>query len=557
MALAVLTNSFVVAYSCLPASITDKWNSVVAVFFTKLVNSMTEKEIKEIPMTSLDIFVSPKESHQYNDIPGYALNEIPLGSAKQIECTFWPEDATNPAINIYTEADNIVALNQSGNVVSVVGMEVGTARIYATNIANELTAYCDVIVVDTVAPTSFEISLKSSEIELGTQATLDFNIDGGVLGHDELINSRYYDIRKLTYTSSNEEVCTVDTYGVIHPLTTGESTITVESESCSQTIDVEVVSGGVAPTYSNLHITGSNICYGNDMINDQSTHNNHYQLSIFDGETELDPEDFIWESSNELLVKVDKHGVMRGFRKKTFLDEAAVITARSKLNGQATTFNVIVKEQLPSSMYYRVEVGKSTSWNPEAFTACVGDNVKVIVGYDVNISNKNIIATISDDSFADLTLQGNSFVLNVKKVGNCSVNFESVANSELKEKIDFEFLKAGAINTDEMDDVGHSLRKAVGHAAMFAVAQVFLLITIYMFMNSRPLWQCGCLSLSIGLVIASLSELIQHFVPSRQGTFLDVLINFAGVTIGAILVITGIVLIDIIKKNKEKQNTEE
>ena len=215
LVLAVLTNSFVVAYSCLPASITNAWTSNIAVFFTKLINSITEKEVETILMTDLDEFVSPKEVHVYNEIPGYELNEIPLGSAKQISCSFIPENATNTSITYYTDREDLIVLNQSGNSVSVVGMGAGTAKVYAQNQASGLTSFCTVEVVATRAPQSFEISLPSNQIELGKQATIDFDIDGGVLGHNELINSRYYDIRELTYTSSDQSIFTVDNYNVI------------------------------------------------------------------------------------------------------------------------------------------------------------------------------------------------------------------------------------------------------------------------------------------------------------------------------------------------------
>lgn len=556
LTLAVLTNSFVVAYSCLPASITNTWTSNIAVFFTKLINSITEKEVETVLLTNLDTFVSPKESYAYNEIPGYELNEIPLGSAKQVECSFLPNNATNTSVNYYTDREDLVVLNQTGNIVSVIGMGTGIARIYAQNQASGLTSSCVVNVVNTKAPQTYEISLSKNQIELGKQATLDFDIDGGVLGHDELINSRYYDIRKLIYTSSDQNVFTVDNYGVVHPISTGIGTICVENNvGFSKEIDVEIIGGDEPTQYTNLNIVGPNVCYGNDMLNDQNEpHNKHYQLSIFDGDEKLNVEDFIWKSSNELLINVDKHGVIRGFRKKVVEDESATITAISKLNGQQASFNVVVKEQLPSSMYYRVDIGKKTAWNPTTFTACVGDSVKITVGYDVNISNKNINATISDETLAFLTLQGTSFTIDVKQTGSCSVSFVSIANNELKGEIAFEFLKAGAIPTDEINDVGHSIRKTIGHAFMFVIAQVFLFIAIYMFLPSKELWKHGCLSLTIGLAVASVSEIIQCFVPSRQGNLLDVLINFAGVTIGALLVIATISITNIIRKNKKRNS---
>ena len=555
LSLALLSNSFTIVYSALPSDVTDKWTSNIANFFTRLVNSVTEKEVVNIPMKELNVFISHKDSYKYNDIPGYSLNQIPLGSAKQVECSFLPEDTSDSSIQFYTEEDNVV-LNQSGNTVSVVGMGAGVATIYAKNKASGLVSSCQVEVIDAVEPKSFTIGLESNEIEINGLATIEITIDGGVLGDGELVNSRYYDTRRLDFSSSNENVCIIDNYGVIHPLSLGSSTITVSNSSgCEEHLDVTVIDGGVKPVYTNLNIVGSDVCYDNDMIKDQSSGKNHYQLDIYDGEDKLDPHDFYWTSSDELLARVDKHGVLRGFRKKSTNDENVTITATSKyFDNQSVSFDVTVKEQLPSSMYYSITVGSKVSWNTSEFTACVGDKVSVNVGYDIGVSNKSITVSISDSDMADLTVQGSSFILYIKTTGSLTATFHSNINPELTGTISFELLKAGAISTGDIKNVGHSLRKTIGHSMMFAIAQVFTLITIMLFLNKKNIWVCVSISLVIGFVFSSISEIVQIFAPGRQGTFLDVLINFSGVSFGAIAVVIVVIVREIIKNRKQLKN---
>ena len=87
------------------------------------------------------------------------------------------------------------------------------------------------------------------------------------------------------------------------------------------------------------------------------------------------------------------------------------------------------------------------------------------------------------------------------------------------------------------------------------VAQIFTFLALYMFLYEKKWWLYSSISLGEGLLICVLSELIQHFVPTRDGTVKDVFIDFAGVVVGFALAFLTLLLIKkIIKKKKEPQN---
>lgn len=549
LACSIVTNAFLILYSCLPAKITSDWNSLVTNAFAKIVNTFTEKEIKTIPIKQLNISLS---DNQFNGISGYKEYEIPLGSSKELVTSYLPLYATDKAVSYYSDDNSIVVLNQNDYRVSIVGMKAGSTKIHAKNQLTGLDASYDITVVSTVAPTSYEISASKTNIHIGSQETISIDIDGGILGHNELLNSRYYDTRKLTYVSSNTSVATINNYGVITPKEIGTSLITVSNGDYSKQLEINVVAGTIPSSFANLHIEGSNVCYGNDMLNDQG-HNN-YPLSIFDGDTKLDPRDFIWESSDELLVKVDRHGVMRGFRKSNVQDENGVITATSKITGQSVSFDVIVREELPTKMNHWIVNGDKTTWGaPQEFTTCVGDNLVLNTELTPNVSNKNIEFNVSNPEIIECTYQGSSLALRVIKEGNCTINISSVVNPNLKSTIRFAVLKAGSINTNDLEDVGFSIRKSIGHASLFAIAEIFTLIAIFMLLYDKKHWLSLVISLGIELVIASISETIQHFVPERFGSFTDVCINMLGVIVGAGILVT-IYFIHKAKHKKKNQN---
>ena len=552
LALSILTNAFLILYSCLSAETTAKWNLAVTNMFAGLVNTVTEKEVKTIPIEQLDISLS---SDNYNNILGYQDNEIPLGSSKEIVASFFPNEATDKSVSYYTDNTDIVVLNQSGSKVSIIGMKEGTAIIHAKNQLSGLDKTYEMKVVSTVAPVSYTIGVEKTNIPLGSQETILFDIDGGALGHNELLNFRYYDTRKLTYESSNQDVAVVNNYGVIIPKQIGSATITVRNNDYSKQLEINIVDGIMPSAYTNLHIEGSDVCYGNDMLNDQNSGNNNYPLSIYDGNNKLNNNDFIWESSNELLVKIDNHGVMRGFRKSVVQDEDAIITATSKITNQSVSFNIKVKEELPTVMNHWIVNGEKTTWgSPKEYTACVGDNLTLNTQLTPTVSNKNLTYDVSNPKVIECTYQGSSLSLRVVRVGTCTITISSISNPDLVSSIKFTVLKAGSINTNDLDDVGHNLRKSLGHASLFAVAEVFTLLALFMFLYDKKHWLPLAISLGVELVVSSISEIIQCFVPGRFGGFVDVCINMSGALVAAAIMV-GIYFI--IKTIKKKDSQEE
>ena len=77
-----------------------------------------------------------------------------------------------------------------------------------------------------------------------------------------------------------------------------------------------------------------------------------------------------------------------------------------------------------------------------------------------------------------------------------------------------------------------------------------------MFLYDKKHWLSLAISLEIELVIASISETIQHFVPERFGSFTDVCINMLGVIVAAGILVT-IYFIHKATYNKKNQNGKE
>ena len=548
LSLAIISNSFIIFYSCLSEKATLKLEQPFTGFFVNIVNTFSKKEVKNVPLESIQISFS---NDQYNNIPGYELNEIPLGSAKEIVCNFLPDNASNRGITYYVNPSDSFILNQSGSKLSAIGMKVGNYEIVAQSSDGSFISKLPVKVVETVAPINYEISLSDTDLFIGNPKTLLFDVDGGVLTHNELVNFRYYDIRKLEFSSSDETIATIDNYGVVRPLSVGLTQIKVSNGIIEKEIDIRVHDGESPSLYTNLEISGDNFCYSNDMILGQNSNKYQHQLIIKDGTNTLNPEDFIWNTSNELLARVDRHGVLRGFRKATNVDENVVVTAKSKITGQETSFNVVVKNQLPTEIYTSYVLEGQTYWNQNTAIFSVGDNVELIIHYDIYIQNRTVTVSSSNEEVASATSEGDKVYLNIKKAGNSVLNIQSVVNPDLTIKVNIKSVPAGSIKSSSVGNVGTYLRKSIGHAAVFMVAQIFTYITLYLFLFDKKWWLYSSISLSEGLIISAISELIQYFVPSRTGLFIDVLIDFIGVLIGFMFAFLVILIIKKSRRNIE------
>ena len=552
LSLAVLSNAFIIFNSCLTEEATNTLNKPFTNAFITLVNSLTKKKKKKVPVESIDLRLSTNEEYVYNNIPGYDSNEIPIGSAKEIRCSILPVDSSDQSLSFDVSPQESVVLNQSGSIVSVVGMKTGDCTIKVKSHDGSFESSLKIKIVEPVAPINYEASLDK-KVKVGEKEILNFDIDGGVLGHDELINSRYFDVRKLTYVSSDNTIATVDDKGIITGVSSGLCNITVSNgDGVIKDVQIEVVDGEITMPYTNLSIKGSSFCYANDMILDQSSHVNHFQLTPKTGETELDPNDFIWFSSNELLAKVDKHGVLRGFRKFSNDEEVVNINAISKKTGQEISCNVAVKTQLPSELVFSLKVGKKEVWSPSTYTVSLDGEVSIIPYFSPYGCDKSYKVTSSNEEVISCIKNGNVVNLSIHSEGVSRITITSVAKTSLYIETTINVVKAGAISSEDVGDVHHSIRKIIGHAVVFMVAQIFTFLTLYMFLYDKKWWFYSSISSGKGFIIAVLSEIIQFFVPTRSGTFKDVLIDLAGVAVGFIL---SFVSVTIINKAKGKKVT--
>ena len=80
------------------------------------------------------------------------------------------------------------------------------------------------------------------------------------------------------------------------------------------------------------------------------------------------------------------------------------------------------------------------------------------------------------------------------------------------------------------------IRKAIGHFGLFMVDGIFTSWALYYVLEdieiTKKWWKKIAISAIFGLLVASLTEIIQLFVPGRAGDIKDVLIDYGGYILG-------------------------
>ena len=117
-------------------------------------------------------------------------------------------------------------------------------------------------------------------------------------------------------------------------------------------------------------------------------------------------------------------------------------------------------------------------------------------------------------------------------------------------------ISPGLVNNGNLESFTGFIRKLFGHFGLFAFSGVATTWTIYLFLSEtkfNSFWSIGGNSLFAGLAVAFVSELIQVFMPGRNGSAADVAIDMIGYFIGVLLVILIIFLAKKRISSKTKQ----
>ena len=248
--------------------------------------------------------VVPLESISLNK----ASTKIEKGNEETLTVSYNPTDTTDEKAVTWTSSDETVATVVGGKVTAV---KAGTTTITAQ--VGQLTAVCSVEVI--VPITSVVINNKPTEsLNRGDNVSLSVTV-----GPEDAT-----DDKTVTWTSSKEDVASVDANGTVVAKKAGKTTITAKAGNVTDTVEIEVV------------------------VPIESFEINKEETTIVKGKTEtlsttINPSDtsedtkITWESSNTNIATVDANG------KVTAVEGGTATITGTLANGMSVTCTVTVK----------------------------------------------------------------------------------------------------------------------------------------------------------------------------------------------------------------------
>ncbi len=298
------------------------------------------------------------------------------GNTLRLNATVSPSNADNKKIT-WTSSSKSVATVSSNGVVK--GKKAGTATITAKS-SNGKKATCKVRVKKSVAVKKVALNKKSAKIYVGKTLKLKAAISPSNASN-----------KKVTWSSSNKSIATVNSKGVVKGKKAGTATITAKSSNGKKaTCKVKVKN--VAVKKVALNKKSAKIYVGKTL-----------RLKATISPSNATNKKVTWSSSNKSVATVSTNGVVKGKKAGT-----ATITAKSN-NGKKATCkvrvnNVAVTRVALNRTSASINVGKTVT-------------LKATVSPS-NATNKKVTWSSSNRSVATVNSRG---VVTGKKAGTAII----------------------------------------------------------------------------------------------------------------------------------------
>ena len=340
----------------------------------------------EVPAgTAETLTVMTEEEYQASALAtGIALNKTSLSlretETTQLTATVTPEDAEDRSVTWSSSDNSIATVNAEGVVTAI---KEGTATITATtNDGSNLKATCTVKV--SIMPVA-SITLNITEKTLEEGETI--NLTASVLPANASNKS-------LAWTSSDENIATVDANGLVTAVKEGTATITAKAtdgSNVSAKCTIKVKAPVVLVEGITLNATEQTLTEGETFALTASvTPENATNKSL------------AWTSSDENVATVDANGLVTAVKEGT-----ATITAKANDGSNASA-------QCTITVKAAVVLVEGITLNATEQTLTVGETFALTASVlPENATNKSLVWTSSDENVA--TVDANGLVTAVKE----------------------------------------------------------------------------------------------------------------------------------------------
>ena len=575
---------FVLVESCLSSTASGIQSNFIARIYAFFINSATGPQETEI--------IKPKEIAAVRDTSYLGKDndgnsKIAIGTTTLLSIDIqYPEkkheddtlDRAYTIENVLGNRDdyNLVLSSSLNNLIYTLNIRIVTDKsisnhesdLYKFNIriSDNLTYPYSFRIVDLETPTSFVANIDKTNLKIGETAQINTQLTGE--NRKDTYLRRYFDISGISRNSSNNSVATVDEFGVVHAIAPGNATITYGTYSFDVHVSNEAI---VNPANNSISLTSSKSqisALDYDYVFENGEDSNNYSALIYPtfADTTLEDQSVSYYLDNNLKAKLapykyDEQGYpvykddegkncvrVCGYREKGTTKLTCVSNANNNIKSSID-----------------VEVGEATAAEMEAnlsnnFEMVLGDQKVITASFSPkNTKNTAIKVICSDESALQISNNSTASVtISAKKEGTYSITISSVSNPELSQTYNFTIKAKQTINKNNFSSFSAFIRKYGGHMIVYLVMAIFGYLFFHSyFEKEKEKYMFGLpATFTIGFMVAGLTELIQHFNPTRSGEWRDIGIDYLGYAIGTAITLIVLIVIYFINKatNKKKSN---
>ena len=303
------------------------------------------------------------------------------GETKVLTAEIAPADAENQSVTWSTSDKSVVTVEDG----TVTAIKAGEATVTATaNDKGSVKAECKVTVTAAkVAVTGVSLDKTTLTVAAGGNAKLTATVAPANATN-----------KRVTWSSSDEAIATVDSEGKVTANAAGTATITVTTKDGNKTAECKVTVG-IPVTGVSLDKTTLTVAAGGNA-----------KLTATVAPANATNKSVTWSSSNQAIATVDSEGNVTVKSAGT-----ATITVTTKDGGKTATCTVTVTAA-------KVAV-TGVSLNHTSLTVAAGGNAKLTATVaPTNATNKSVTWSSSDEAIATVDSEGN---VTVKSAGTATI----------------------------------------------------------------------------------------------------------------------------------------
>ncbi len=372
----------------LPTNATNKeimWDSTdedVATVSTNGVVKAVGAGNCTITATTVDgLYTATCDINVYIPVTGITIGaesiKLPRGETRLLSATVSPADATNKSIIWQSSNNNVVTVNEAGQ---LTGRTKGTAVIYATTADGAFQAECTVEVVQLATG----VTLNYASVTLDVGATKQFSAS---------LTPATVSDTTVKWSSGNKNVFTVSSKGLIKGVGPGTATLTCTSgdgavkTTCRITVTQPVTGLTLSPTKMTVKEGGVKAITATVV-----------PANATDSKV-------LWVSSNKAVATVDADGVVRGIK-----PGKVTVTAVSNNNSEITAACTVTVVRPVTGMTLNkasvtMNVGNTTTITPIFTPEDAGTKTAkwTSSNYDVADVSSNGVVTAKAPGYATIT----------------------------------------------------------------------------------------------------------------------------------------------------------